>query len=86
MRKWENIWEMRKYVLKTTASSRLFPEKVVASFIKRKTMLYSFFDKGLTKYIEIKKRRAIKIGDIIIKVTKVDINIAYLSFYCAYYK
>lgn len=49
-------------------------------------MLYSFFDKGLTKYIEIKKRRAIKIADIIIKVTKVDINIAYLSFYCAYNK
>ena len=49
-------------------------------------MLYSFFDKGLTKYIDIKKRTAIKIGDIIIKVTKVDINIAYLSFYCAYYK
>lgn len=63
-----------------------FRKKVVASFIKKKTMLYSFFDKGLTKYIEIKKKRAIKIADIIIKVTKVDINIAYLSFYCAYNK
>ena len=56
--------KMRKYILKTTGviifSNLCVRVKVLACFIKRKTILYSFFEEELTTQLEI-KRRAIEI-------------------------